>query len=81
MGGLNVQEKELSYKVGDLVVNLFAIELAFDEFIIEEGAVGLIVSYTSHEVKNVSGYHYNILISGREVSFFEREIKPFRRNK
>ena len=80
MGGLNVQENELSYKVGDLVVNIFPIELSFDDFLIEEGAIGIIVSYTSLELRNTSGYHYNILINGREVAFFEREIKLFREN-
>ena len=72
---MNVEE--LNFKIGDLVITLFQLELAFDEFIIPKGSIGLVVSYIDEKVHSVSGYEYNVLVKGREVAFFERELIPY----
>ena len=71
----------MKFSPGDLVVTMFALELSFDEFKIPEGTIGLIVSFMDEHIHNISGYEYNVLVKGREVAFFERELAPYRLKK
>lgn len=66
------------FKIGDLVINLFPIEMAFDEFKIEDGAVGLIVGIIEPDM-DPTGYNYVVLIKGREIFFFEKELALYRK--
>ena len=72
---MNVEK--LNFKIGDLVITLFPLELAFDEFMIPKGSIGLVTSYIDAKIHSISGYEYNVLIKGREVAFFERELIPY----
>lgn len=69
--------KKRNFSVGDLVVNRFPLELAFEEKKIQQGEVGLIVGTVSAMEHNISGYDYVVLIGGKEVFFFERELKKY----
>jgi len=71
-------QKSKNFKIGDLVVNDFPLELDFEEFKIKEGEIGLIVGTVSNMQYNVSGYDYVVLIKGKEVFFFERELRLYK---
>jgi hypothetical protein len=73
-----VDIKKLKFSPGDLVVTMFPLELAFENYKIPEGSIGLVTSFINTEIYNISGYHYNVLVKGREVAFFERELIAYK---
>ena len=72
-----VDDGEREFKIGDLVVNIFPLELAFDGFKLEEGEIGLIVGFVIPE-ENETRYDYVVMIRGREIFFFEKELGLYR---
>jgi len=69
-----VDEPERKFKIGDLVINDFPLELGYKELKVEQGEIGLIVATLSFTNDNISGYDYVVLIKGEEVFFFEGEL-------
>ena len=68
---------EKNYKIGDLVINKLPIELTFDEYVIQPGAIGLVVSFAKYNDWIADEYDYLVLIQGREVYFFDYELDPY----
>ena len=52
------------FKIGDLVVSVFPLELAFENFKIEDGEVGLIVGFVIPK-EDETKYDYVVLMRGR----------------
>ena len=67
-----------NYKIGDLVVNEFPLELDYENFKIKQGEIGLIVGTVSSSDHAISNYDYVVLIRGKEVFFFEKELKLYK---
>lgn len=65
------------FQIGDLVYNIFPLELAFDGFKIKEGEIGLVVAHVTPK-ENETKYDYVILIKGREIFFFEKELALYK---
>ena len=70
-------KKVKEFKIGDLVTNIFPLELIFDNFKIEEGDIGLIVGFVIPK-HNETKYDYIVLIRGREIFYFEKELSLYR---
>ena len=70
-------QNQREFKIGDLVVNIFPLELVFDGFKIEEGEIGLIVGFVIPK-ENETRYDYIVMIRGREIFFFEKELGLYR---
>ena len=64
------------FKIGDLVINDFPLHIGYEETKIKEGEIGLVVGMVSFSEENISGYDYVVLMRGREIFFFEQELKP-----
>ena len=73
-----MSKRKRIFNVGDLVINKFPLELAFEEAKIPEGQIGLIVGTISGMENDMSGYDYIVLIDGREVFFFEKELRLYK---
>jgi hypothetical protein len=67
---------ERNYKVGDLVISVMPIELAFDGFVVKPGDVGLVIRLMQYNDWLTGEYDYHVLIQGREIFFFDHELKP-----
>ena len=65
------------YAIGDLVINLFPLEL-FDGCKIKEDSIGLVVGIVGPSL-HLDGYDYMVLINGREIFFFEKELSLFKK--
>ena len=63
-----------NFNIGDLIINNLPVELSFDGYIIQEGAIGLVVALMPYKEWETHEYDYVILIQGREVFFFDHEI-------
>ena len=70
-------EKFREFKIGDLVTNIFPLELVFDNFKIDEGEIGLVVGFVIPK-HNETKYDYIVLIKGREIFYFEKELSLHR---
>ena len=64
------------FKIGDLVINLFPLELDIHDFTIQTGEIGLIIALPTDNdiINNFGEYDYTVLIRGVEVAYFESEL-------
>ena len=74
---------EKKFKIGDLVINLFPLELDIYDCTIKEGEVGLIVATPADDdiINNFGAYDYTVLIKGIEVAYFETELSIYTKDK
>lgn len=78
-----MSESNKKFKLGDLVVNQFPLELDIEECKIKVGEVGLVIGEPQYAdlINNFSGYDYTVLIKGMEVAYFEDELKLYDKKK
>ena len=67
-----MKKRSQKFKIGDLVVSLYPLDLDLEEVKILEGDVGLVVELCSPDPQEK--YDYLVLIRGIEVLFFHKEL-------
>ena len=67
-----MEEGNQKFKIGDLVVSLYPLDLDLGEVKILKGDVGLVVELCSPDPQEK--YDYLVLIRGTEVLFFHKEL-------